>query len=198
VQSTTTEALARERELNSMSVLTVIVALSTVTMTFGAMIAVFFIRAQKSLFWGHIQIPGILWVTTALLLTSSVTFELARHRLLRNDRPAFFRLTAWTTALAVLFLIGQLVAWFQILHSGVILANNPHSWFIFLFSGLHGAHIALGLAGLIYLLARTHAPASGPKYQMNTRALVNGFAIFWHYIDFVWLVLFVLLLNWRR
>jgi cytochrome c oxidase subunit 3 len=197
VQSTT-EVVSRERELNSMSVLTVIVALATVTMTFGAMIAVFFIRAEKSLFWGRIQIPGILWVTTTLLLISSVTFEAARHRLLRNDQPAFFRLTAWTTGLAVLFLLGQLTAWFQILHSGVILANNPHSWFIFLFSGLHGAHIALGLAGLIYLLVRTRVPASGPKYQMTTRALANGFAIFWHYIDFVWLVLFVLLLSWRR
>jgi cytochrome c oxidase subunit 3 len=197
VQSAT-ETIARERELNSMSVLTVVVVLATVTMTFGAMIAVFFIRAQKNLFWGHIQIPAILWATTTLLVISSATFEAARRRLLSNDRPAFFRLASWTTGLAVLFLIGQLAAWFQILHSGITLANNPHSWFIFLFSGLHGAHIALGLAGLIYLLLRTRMPASGPKYQMKTRALANGVAIFWHYLDFVWLVLFVLLLSWRR
>lgn len=192
------ETTARQRELNSTSVLTVIVVLATVTMTFGAMIAVFFVRAQKSMFWGHIQIPALLWVTTALLLASSATLEAARRHLVEGDQRSFFRVAAWTTTLAVLFLLGQLASWLQILHSGVVLANNPHSWFIFLFSGLHGLHILLGIGGLAYLLVRTKDPASGPKYQMNTRAIAMGTAIYWHYLDFLWLVLFGLLLLWRR
>jgi cytochrome c oxidase subunit III len=195
---TVTEPAARERELNSMSVLTVVLAMGTVTMTFGALIAVFFIRAQKNMYWGHLQIPPVLWVTTAVLAASSVTIEVARRRLRRDDRGGFFRLMAWTTALAVLFLAGQLVAWFQVLHSGIVLARNPHSWFIFLFSGLHGLHILLGLSGLVYLLFRTREPASGPKYQMTTRAVAFGVSIFWHYLDFLWVVLFTLLLTWRR
>lgn len=194
----TIEAASRERELNSMSVFTVVVALATVTMTFGALIAVFFIRAEKTLYWGHLQIPRVLWGTTALLMASSITLEAARRHLRRDDRAGFFKLTAWTTALAVLFLAGQLAAWFEILHSGIVLARNPHSWFIFLFSGLHGAHIVLGLAGLVYLLSRTREAASGPKYQMKTRAIATGVSIFWHYLDFLWLVLFTLLLTWRR
>lgn len=194
----TIEAASRERELNSMSVFTVVVALATVTMTFGALIAVFFIRAEKTLYWGHLQIPRVLWGTTALLMASSITLEAARRHLRRDDRAGFFKLTAWTTALAVLFLAGQLAAWFEILHSGIVLARNPHSWFIFLFSGLHGAHIVLGLAGLVYLLSRTREAASGPKYQMKTRAIATGVSIFWHYLDFLWLVLFMLLLTWRR
>jgi cytochrome c oxidase subunit III len=193
-----TEPAARERELNSMTVLTVVLAMGTVTMTFGALIAVFFIRAQKNMYWGHLEIPPILWVTTAVLAASSMTIEGARRRLGRNDRGGFFRLTAWTTALAVLFLAGQLAAWFQVLHSGIVLARNPHSWFIFLFSGLHGLHILLGLSGLVYLLFRTWEPASGPKYQMTTRAVAFGVSIFWHYLDFLWVVLFTLLLTWRR
>lgn len=194
----TIDLAAHERELNSTSVLTVTVALATITMTFGALIAVFFIRAEKNMLWGHVRIPSILWATTALLLASSVTLEAARRRLLREDREGFFRLTAWTTGLAGLFLAGQLTAWFQILHSGIVLAGNPHAWFIFLFSGLHGLHIVLGLGGLTYLLTRTHEPASGPKYQMKTRAIAKGVSIFWHYLDFLWVVLFTLLLTWRR
>jgi len=189
---------SKERELNSLSIATVTVVLATVTMTFGAMITVFLIRAQAPRFWGHLQIPGILWVTTVLLLSSSATFELARHALAGNDQSAFFKRTAVTVALGALFLIGQIAAWFQILHSGVVLVRNPHSWFIFLFTGLHGLHIVAGLAGLSYLLTRTRIPASGPKYQMNTRAIAKGVAIFWHYLDFLWLVLFGLLLTWRR
>ncbi len=197
VQSAT-ETFTKERELNSLSLLTAIVVLATVTMTFGAMITVFIVRSQAPLFWGHLKIPPVLWATTSVLIASSVTFEAARRNLARNDQRRFFQLVAWTAGLGLLFLAGQLIAWMQILHSGVTLAKNPHSWFIFLFTGLHGLHILLGLAGLAYLLFRTRVPASGPKYQMNTRVVANGVCVFWHYLDFVWVVLFALLVAWRR
>lgn len=196
VQSVT-ESATRERDLNSLSLLTTIVVLATVTMTFGAMITVFIGRSQAPLFWGHIAVPKVLWATTAILLASSAVFEAARRRLQAHDQHGFFRLTAWTTGLGLLFLAGQITAWFQILHSGIVLARNPHSWFIFLFTGLHGMHIVAGLGGLIYLLVRTRVPASGPKYQMTTRVVANGVSVFWHYLDFLWIVLFVLLLTWR-
>jgi cytochrome c oxidase subunit 3 len=192
------EESSRESELNSLTRVTVTVVLATVTMTFGAMITVFFVRSEGNMFWGHLRIPGVLWATTAILLASSAVLENARHKLLAGDQARFFRLTAVTTGLGVAFLLGQVTAWLQILHSGIVLARNPHSWFIFLFTGLHGLHILLGLGGLTYLLVRTYRPASGPKYRMKTRVAANGISIFWHYLDFLWVVLFVLLLTWRR
>lgn len=196
---TAIQPATRERELNSLSIITAVVVLATVTMTFGAMITVFIVRSQAALFWGHLRVPRVLWATTAILLASSFFFEQARRKLVRDhDQRAFFKLTAWTTGLGFAFLLGQLSAWLEVLHSGIILARNPHSWFIFLFTGLHGLHIVLGLGGLIYLLLRTRTPASGPKYQMTTRVVTNGVSIFWHYLDFLWIVLFVLLLTWRK
>jgi cytochrome c oxidase subunit 3 len=188
----------RERDLNSLTRVTVVVVLATVTMTFGAMIAVFIVRSEGAQFWGHLHVPRLLWATTAVLITSSVLLENARRKLNLNDQPGFFRLTAVATILGVLFLVGQVAAWFQVLRSGVVLARNPHSWFIFLFTGLHGLHIIAGLGGLTYLLLRTRQPAGGPKYRMKTRVAANGISIFWHYLDFLWLLLFVLLLTWRR
>jgi cytochrome c oxidase subunit 3 len=195
---TVTEAATRERELNSLSLLTVIIVLATVTMTFGALITVFIGRSAAPFFWGHIRVPNVLWATTTILLASSATLEAAKRRLQRNDQRSFFRFTACALGMGALFLAGQIAAWLQILNSGVVLARSPHFWFIFLFTGLHGLHILLGLAGLSYLLIRTRVPASGPKYQMITRVVANGVSVFWHYLDFVWIVLFVLLLTWRR
>jgi len=192
------ETAPREHELKSLSLAAVGVVLVVVTMTFGAVIAVFLVRAQQGAYWKHIEIPPILWLTTLLLLASSGAFEVARRRLSYNDQAGFFRLTACAAGLAVLFLLGQIAAWFQIVGSGVILKDNPHSWFVFLFSGLHGAHIVLGLACLGNLLLRTREPASGPRYQMHTRSLASAVAIFWHYLGLIWLVLFSLLLLWRR
>lgn len=192
------QPVSRERDLTSLSVLTAIVVLATVTMTFGAIITVFVDRSGGRQFWGHIRIPHVLWASTSVLLASSFLLETARRRLQQNDQGAFFRWTAWATALGVTFLACQIAAWLEILHSGVILVRNPHSWFIFLFTGLHGVHILVGLCGLGYLLFRTREPASGPKYQMYTRVVTTGVSIFWHYLDFIWLVLFGLLLFWRR
>ena len=190
--------IVRENEMSSLSLVTVIVILATVTMTFGALIAVFFYRSQSPQFWGHLTISPLLWLTTAILITSSISFEMARQRLLENDQIGFHHLMKWTTGLAAAFLLGQIAAGFQILHSGVILAKNPHSWFIFLISGLHGIHIIAGLIGLGYLLLRTREPASGPKFQMTTRVIAKSVSICWHYLDFLWLVMFALLLLWKR
>ncbi len=184
--------------MKSLALLTAGLVVAAVTMTFGVMIAVFFTRSEAYMYWGHIAIPPVLWITTAVLLASSATFEAARRALGRNDQPSVFRLMKWTTGLGLAFLVGQITAWFQVLRSGVILAKNPHSWFIFLFTGLHGLHIVLGLGGLIYLLVRTREPVSGPKYQSKTRAVAYGVSLYWHYLDFLWLVLFGLLVLWHR
>jgi heme/copper-type cytochrome/quinol oxidase subunit 3 len=54
------------------------------------------------------------------------------------------------------------------------------------------------LAGIGTLAFRTHEYVSGPRYQANTRAMTLGVSIFWHYLDFLWLVLFGFLLFWKR
>ena len=184
--------------MNALYQLGILVTLVVVTMTFGSLIFAFVYRSGVSQNWKPIQLPQTLWLSTALLLASSNLIEAARRKLKRGDQRTFYRLTVWATWCGVLFLAAQLTAWFQILHRGILLDRNPHSSFIFIFSGMHGVHILIGLAGFFYLLRRTREPASGPKYQMTTRVWSNAVSTFWHYLDFIWIVLFVLLETWRR
>ncbi len=192
------EVVARERELNSLYIVTVLVILIIVTATFGSLIFAFWWRSQNGYLWQHLQMPSLLWVTTAILLGSSVTLERARVFMKAADQPDFYRFVQWTTGLGILFLVGQSAAWMQVVHSQDLLAKDKHHWFIFIFSGMHAIHILAGLGGLAYLLYRARERVSGPRYQMTTRAYTNALAIFWHYLGFVWIVLFVLLLTWRR
>lgn len=184
----------RERELNGKFVIAILATLVFVTMTFGALAVVFFIRSRNNFEWTKIILPPVLWADTAILLASSFTYEKGHRKLRANDQRGFFEWTRYTTILGVLFLIGQFAAWWQILAAGQVVRSNPHSSFFFLFSGLHGLHIVAGLSGLSVLLYRTHEPASGPNWQMHTRALANAFSLFWHYLDGLWIVLFTLLL----
>jgi cytochrome c oxidase subunit 3 len=198
MQTAANDLVAHERELNSLSTITLAVTLGGVTMTFGALIVVFLLRGLREEFWTQIRLPGILWFSTVVLLASSWLFEKARQELLAGNREKFNRMMIGIMAAGLLFLLSQVAAGFQILRSGIVLTNNPHSWFIFLFGGLHGLHILAGLAGFTVLYYRTRERRSGPRYQMGTRAAARGVGIFWHYMDFMWLVLFGLLLFWRR
>jgi cytochrome c oxidase subunit III len=188
----------RERDLNALYRMGIAATLTFVTVTFAALCIVFVIRSRVPFNWYHIYLPPVLWLDTAVLLASSVTYEIGHRKLKLQQQRAFFQWTEASAALGLLFLAGQLVAWWQILASGQLMRNNPHSAFFFLLSGMHGAHILVGLAGLGALLYRTREPASGPKWQMNTRVLANAVALFWHYLDVLWLILFGLLLLVRR
>jgi cytochrome c oxidase subunit 3 len=188
----------RERDLNGLYRIAVIATLAFVTVTFSALAVVFVLRSRVPMNWRHIILPPILWLDTAVLIGSSITYEVGHRRLIGDDQRGFFRWMMLTTALGLLFLLGQLLAWWQILAAGQLVASNPHSSFFFLFSGMHGIHIIVGLAGLFALLYRTREPASGPRWQMNTRVLANAVALFWHYLDGLWIVLFALLLFVKR
>lgn len=192
------QIVAQERELNSLYLVTTIVVLVVVTVTFASLILVFLWRSQNAYLWGRIYIPSLLWVTTGLLLASSVTLEQARAAMKFHHRTKVLRFVGSTTGLGCLFLLGQAASWLQVMHSNVVLERDKHSWFIFLFTGLHAVHILAGLAGLAYLWHRARQQVSGPRYQMTTRAYANALTIFWHYLGFLWIVLFALLLTWRR
>jgi len=198
VSTTAPDMAARERELNSLYLVTVVILLVVVTATFGSLIFAFWWRSQNGYLWNHLNIPSLLWFTTAILIASSVMLERARAAIKAGRHAPFYRDVQWTTGLGVLFLLGQGAAWMQVMNSNVVLAKDKHSWFIFLFSGLHALHILAGLGALGYLLYRAREQGSGPRYQMKTRAYTNALAIFWHYLGFVWIVLFGLLLTWRR
>lgn len=184
----------REQQLNGLYTVGLLATLAFVTVTFAALVLVFFIRSRNTFNWTAIILPPVLWFDTVVLIASSFTYEKGHKKLRADDQRGFYRWILCTTVLGGLFLIGQFVAWWQILRAGQLVTNNPHSSFFFIFSGMHGAHILVGLIGLGALLYRTHEPASGPRWQMNTRVLANAVAIFWHYLDGLWVVLFTLLL----
>ena len=196
--TTAPEIVARERELNSLYIVTVAVILVIVTATFGSLIFAFFWRSYNGYLWGHLQVPPLLWGTTAVLAASSFCLERAR---VANEgaRPVrFYQMVKWTTVLGVIFLVGQATAWLQVTHSNLFLTERQ-TFVVYLYVQRHARHSYFGrLRRISYLLYRAREAVSGPRYQMTTRAYTNALAIFWHYLGFVWLVLFLLLLTWKR
>jgi cytochrome c oxidase subunit 3 len=158
--------------------------------------------------WKPISLPPVLWVNTIILLVSSFTLAMARRTLARKVKAAPRRGTSpspapalvinnqhpifWlgiTVVLGAGFLVGQLLAWNQMRHLGIFVSSNPSSSFFYVLTGAHGIHLlggvlALAYAGMISLLRK----------PLLTRFLVvDVTALYWHFMDFLWIYIFALL-----
>lgn len=165
--------------------------LISVTMLFAALTSAYvFNRAQRM----PIVMPKVLWVSTAIILTSSVTLEFARRALKRRIERRFRIWIALTTALGFCFLFAQLVAWRDLSESGFYINRNLHSGYSYLFTGLHGIHLIGGLVALAFVTLRDPERWTA----LRRRVAVDVTALYWHFLDGLWIVLFVLLFFWGK
>lgn len=171
------------------------VALASILMLFMALTSAYVFRAGTT-GWQPLMIPRMLWASTALILASSFTVELARRSLRRNARAMYRRWLLVSAGLGLAFLFSQFLAWRELVSEGVYLASNPHSSFFYVLTALHGLHLAGGILGLCYLLWRT-VRRSPTVSEVKRRAAADAVGTYWHFMDGLWLYLFGLLFLWR-
>ncbi len=164
-------------------------ALVAIVMLFAAFTSALVVRKGISNDWARTELPRILWLNTALLMASSVTLELSRRSLAAGWGERFARWLYVTVGLGLAFLAGQLLAWRELASRGVYLATNPSSSFFYLLTGAHGVHLLGGLAALLYLVFR----AGRIALALERRTAVDVTAIYWHFMDGLWIYILFLL-----
>jgi cytochrome c oxidase subunit III len=163
-------------------------ALVSILMFFMALASTFLVLRGGSDQWVPVRLPRILWINTIILLASSATLEVARRRLGHSDLPGFRKFWRVTTLLGVLFLLGQVVAWRQLVSQGVYVASSQASSFFYIFTAAHGLHLLGGVAALAYVALRKFEDA---KVSRSTAAEVASY--YWHFMDALWVFLLALL-----
>jgi cytochrome c oxidase subunit 3 len=169
------------------------VSLASILMLFTALSSAYIVRAASANDWQPLKMPRILLLSTALIILSSGTLEAARRKWKDTVNNVPRRWLLVTVALGVGFLISQLLAWRQLVRQGVYVASNPHSSFFYLLTAAHGVHLLGGLTALVYLALRTRPPQEDPEAVAKSQAGADAVTIYWHFMDFLWLYLFVLL-----
>src|SRR5258708_3662495 len=122
----------------------------SILMFFMALASAFLVRRGHGV-WIPVHVPTLMWINTVVLLASSATLEMARHRLAQGRLPAYRNLWLVTTALGIGFLMGQIVAWRQLVAEGIYLPTNPASSFFYIFTGSPALLVFGGVAALVYL-----------------------------------------------
>ncbi len=162
--------------------------MAAILMFFMALVSAFIVRQGLSSDWRAFPLPPILWVNTAILLASSFTIEASRRKLAHGDRQGFRHWWFTTTALGLLFVAGQLVAWRQLVHAGVYLASNPSSSFFYVLTAAHGIHL---VGGIVALIAIAYWNWDHARVARSTATQMA--AVYWHFLDGLWIFLFLLL-----
>ena len=171
------------------------VGLGTILMMFAAFTSAAVVRRGSAHDWQHIELPSLLYLNTAVLLTSSVTLETARRKVLayaRGEVSSPKNSLLWlkiTFSLGLIFIIGQLVAWSQLKAQGVYLASSPASSFFYVMTVFHALHVVGGLGGLIRVMLKVGV------FTLR-RSSLDGTAYYWHFMGVLWV--YLLLLLWFR
>jgi len=168
------------------------VLLAASVMVFVALTGAFVFRRGLSGDWVSMPKPPILFLNTAVLLASSFALEVARRALKAGLRSKFNAWWSAGTVLGVLFLLGQALAWQQLKGLGVYVATNPSSSFFYVLTASHALHLMGGVAALIYVAVQSLRLGLGPA----RRTIIDISAIFWHFLDGLWVYLMVLFYVW--
>ncbi|MES2417228.1 MAG: cytochrome c oxidase subunit 3 [Bacteroidota bacterium] len=141
---------------------------------------------------GHgLVLPDVFMYSTAVLILSSLALFLAT-RALRKGKPVTQRLFLWLTlVLGLTFGYLQFDAWTALYQSGAVLINNNAAIsMIYIVSGFHLLHIFAGICFILNTLVGSYRTIS-PEKAIYRQEIAS---IFWHFIDILWIYLYVFLL----
>ncbi|HEV7396114.1 MAG TPA: heme-copper oxidase subunit III [Pyrinomonadaceae bacterium] len=173
------------------------VSVASITMLFTGLSSAYIVRAASATDWRPLGMPRVLLLSTALILASSITIEIARRKLKQLQEQAYLGWLSLTGVLGIGFLVSQYLAWKNLWRQGVFLASSPHSSFFYLLTATHGVHIVCGLLALIYVLLRARGTGTVALAAAKRQGRADALGIYWHFMDALWIYLFLLLFLWR-
>lgn len=164
----------------------------SVVMLFGAWTSAYIVKRGEP-GWSSFELPGEFWFSTLIIILSSVTMVWAQRSARRDNLEQTKVALGLTTALGVLFLLGQWMAWQKMVEMNYYFSgtgSNSSSSFIYVLSGFHGLHIISGLIVLALALVATF------RYKVHSRNMLRMelCSTYWHFLGGLWLYLFVFLL----
>jgi cytochrome c oxidase subunit 3 len=142
------------------------------------------------------DLPAVFYYSTAIILISSLTINMALVAARKNN---FQQITLWlviTFALGIAFMITQYSAWSELYQNKIYFAgrqSNAAGSFLYVITGLHLAHLTGGLLYLIGVIVRS----SKQQFDAQNHLKLKLCAIYWHFLDILWIYLFVFLLNFK-
>ena len=194
------DALLEEAEGPSNESLGIMLFIVSEAVMFGAFFAQYFYNRILSDGWpnraglpeGFERVPSfpLPVVLTVVLVASGFTAHWAQSAIRRDDRDAFQGWLIVTILLGLSFLGGQAYEYTNLIVSeGFNITSGIYGTVFFSLTGLHGLHVTAGVVLLIGVLIRAFLG----HFSSRSHFGVEGTVLYWHFVDVVWIALYVTL-----
>jgi cytochrome c oxidase subunit 3 len=161
----------------------------TVVMIFAALTSAYIVRQAEGN-WLDYELPEIFWVTSGIVILSSACLQWAYYSA-KKDNLAQLRIgMVAAVVLGIAFLVGQWYSWVALVDREVFFVGNPAGSFLYVFTGLHAAHLISGVIFLIIVLISTF------RYKVHSQSMttMEMATTYWHFLGGLWIYLFMFLL----
>jgi cytochrome c oxidase subunit 3 len=171
-------------------------AMVSMTMMFAGLTSAYVVSQSRADWLKDFQLPSAFYFSTIAILGCSVTFHLAKKAIQKNNQSLTTSLLLATLALGIIFVVMQFVGFGQIVENGYYFTGSASSittTFLYIVVIIHLLHLAGGMISLLIIIYNHFKQ----KYNSTQTLGIELGAMYWHFLDFLWVYLFLFLYFFR-
>lgn len=165
-------------------------AMISMFMLFGGLTSAYVVSASRPDWLNKFELPAAFLISTVIIVVSSITFHLAKNAVQKNNRAAATNFLLATFVLGIAFVVAQFYGFQQVIANGYYFTgpeSNVTTSFLYIVTVVHLAHL---FAGIIVLLVVIYNHFK-QKYNSSQTLGIELGAMFWHFLDILWVYLFL-------
>jgi cytochrome c oxidase subunit 3 len=167
-------------------------AMVSMTMMFAGLTSAFVVSKSRVDWLKDFELPSAFYFSTIVILGCSVAFYLAKKAIKKDDQSKTTAFLLTTLILGILFVILQFVGFGQIVENGYYFTGAESSittTFLYIVALMHLLHLVGGVISLLIIIYNHFKQ----KYNSSQTLGIELGAMYWHFLDFLWVYLFVFL-----
>jgi cytochrome c oxidase subunit 3 len=167
------------------------IGIVSIVMLFAGLTSAYVVRADNGN-WLIFNLPDAFYLSTAVIITSSITLFIGLKLLKKGNVKGLNLMVFITFILGLVFTYTQFAGWSELTAKGIVFAgkySNAAGSFLYALTALHLAHLFGGLIALFVVLIK----GLRGKYSAENTLGVELSSIYWHFLDILWVYLFLFL-----
>ncbi|WP_240671027.1 cytochrome c oxidase subunit 3 [Lacibacter luteus] len=165
------------------------VAIGSISMMFAGFTSAYIVKSNQA-GWEAVQVPKIFYLSTLLIILSSVTVFLAQKAMKAREMAKYRLLISGTVVLGLAFVATQFIGFSELWATKITFRDSVAGSFFYIITGVHALHVIGGIIALAVLFFRAY----NSKTKYYSTAPVETAGLYWHFVDILWIYLFVFFL----
>lgn len=163
------------------------VAIGSIIMMFAGLTSAYIVKSGGA-GWHEVRTPSVFWVSTAVLIASSITIQSALRSFKQKAMPTFRTLMVVTLMLGIAFMVLQYIGFTWLWERGVKFEGSSGAGqFLYVIFGLHALHVLGGIVALVIVSLRQYFG----RVRTYSSTPIEIMSTYWHFVDVLWIYLLV-------